>query len=264
MSLRTEINGSAASAEDLASLAQVNYGHFTSMQVRERGVRGFALHLDRLERSTLELFGIALDRECVREWTRRMIDDEPASLRITVFSRALDRNHLERPMSPDVMIARSSARDTPIAPLRIRSIVYERVLPHVKHVGTFGLFHFWRQARLAGWDDVLFTTAQGLVSEGSIWNIGFWDGSNVVWPDAPALPGITWQLLDSGLSMRSIRCERRHVNIGDMSGLRSAFIMNSGAVGRPIERIDEHAFVVDAELGTLLQTCYEAQPLERI
>lgn len=264
MSLRTEINGIAASADDLAFLAQVNYGHFTSMQLRERGVRGFALHLDRLERSTLELFGFALDRECVREWTRRMIGDDPASLRITVFSRALDRNHLERPMPPDVMIACGPARDSPLAPLRVRSITHERVLPHVKHVGTFGLLHFWRQARLAGWDDVLFTTARGSISEGSIWNIGFWDGSTVVWPDAPALPGITWQLLDAGLSMRGIRCERRPVNIGDMSSLRSAFVMNSGTVGRPIERIDDRAFVVDRDLATLLKASYEAHPLERI
>ena len=264
MSQRYEINGKPASADDLAFAGQVNYGHFTSMQVRQRSARGFGLHLDRLERSTLALFGMPLDRERVREWTRRMLDDAPASLRITVFSRAFDRAHPERAMAPDVLVATSAGREPSTTPLRVRTIAHERVLPEMKHVGTFGLFHHMRQARLAGYDDVLFTTPQGAISEGSIWNIGFWDGSSIVWPDAPALPGITWQLLDAGLAQRGVARARRNVHVDDLAALKGAFAMNSGAASRPIAGIDRREFAVDAELTRLLDDCYESQPWEPI
>jgi len=264
MSQRFEINGCAASVEDLAFLAQVNYGHFTSMQVRACSVRGFGLHLDRLERSTLELFGMPLDRARVCDWIRRVLDDAPASLRVTVFSRAFDRMHPERPAPPDVLVAASPGREPSSKPLRVRSIVHERVLPEVKHVGTFGLFQHLRQARQAGYDDVLFTTARGAISEGSIWNIGFWDGQSIVWPAAPSLRGITWQLLERGLSARGIPMVRRDLHAGDLGALRGAFAMNSAAASVPIARIDEHDFTIDAGLTRLLDECYESQPPERI
>ena len=38
-------NGKPASAEDLRALALVNFGHFTTVQVRDRCARGIDLHL---------------------------------------------------------------------------------------------------------------------------------------------------------------------------------------------------------------------------
>jgi branched-subunit amino acid aminotransferase/4-amino-4-deoxychorismate lyase len=43
-----EIDGEPASPQDLHRVAVMNYGHFTSMQVRQGRVPGFKLHLDRL------------------------------------------------------------------------------------------------------------------------------------------------------------------------------------------------------------------------
>jgi branched-subunit amino acid aminotransferase/4-amino-4-deoxychorismate lyase len=262
---RIELNGAPASSDDLAFLAQINYGHFTSMQVRERGARGFGLHLQRLERSTRELFGSELDIGRTREYIRRLlVDDASVSLRVTVFSRGFDRTHPERTVEPDVLVATSAAREPASTPIRMRSVVHERVLPHVKHVGTFGLFHCIREARLAGYDDALFTTVAGEVSEGSITNIGFWNGTGVVWPNAPALPGITQQLLEVGLRARGITCGSRRIHLDDLGEFRSAFLMNSGSAGQSVAQIDEVRFAVDPELGSLLADCYQAQPLERI
>ncbi|HBZ46612.1 MAG TPA: aminotransferase, partial [Stenotrophomonas sp.] len=53
-------NGHRASADDLAG-ALVNYGHFTSLQVRGGAVQGLDLHLRRLRQGTEELFGSTLD-----------------------------------------------------------------------------------------------------------------------------------------------------------------------------------------------------------
>ena len=264
MSQRIEINGHAAGVADLAGLSQLNYGHFTTMQVRMRAARGFDLHLDRLACATRELFGVPLDREQVREWIRRVLDDVPVSLRVTVFSRTFDRARPEQPVVPDVLVATSAARDPMAGPLRVCSVVHERVLPHIKHVGTFDLFHHRRAARLAGHDDVLFTTAAGAIAEGSIWNIGFWDGQSIVWPGAPALHGITWQLLERGLAAHGVPALRRELHLSDLGGMRSAFAMNSAAASVPIAGIDRREFVVDAELTHLLDACYGSQPWEPV
>ncbi len=261
---RIEINGCAPRIDALAFLAQVNYGHFTSMQVRGRCVRGLALHLQRLANATQDLFGSELDIEQVRRWMRQILDEDPVSLRVTVFSQSLDRAFLECPVPADVLIASSPARVVRTEPLRLKSARHERVLPQIKHVGTFGLFHEWRQARLAGFDDVVFTSAEGEISEGSIWNIGFWDGQRVIWPSAPALPGITLQLLDCGLRALGIETVIRPVFHDQMDGFRCAFTMNSGSVGPMIASIDSQHFEVDVDLNKLLSSAYDSQLMEAI
>ncbi|MEZ5462362.1 aminotransferase class IV family protein [Dokdonella sp.] len=261
---RVELNGRAPTTAEMAFLAQVNYGHFTSMQVRDGCVRGFGLHLDRLAMATRELFGSELDLERTRGWIRQVLDGRPASLRVTVFSTALDRSKPEGVTPADVLVAASPARIGRASPLRLQSVVYARDLPHIKHVGTFSLFHYLRQARLAGFDDVLFRTRGGEYSEGSTWNIGFWDGQNVIWPTAPALPGVTRNLLDEGLQAAGIRIVSRPVTAAELPALRSAFVMNAGWVGPQIECIDEFRLSVDPQLDEILGAAYESRPWEKV
>src|ERR1700679_3527084 len=68
-----EVNGGLATADGLSYPAIVNYGHFTSMQVRGGAVRGLGLHLSRLDLATRELFGTALDGELVRAYIRHAL-----------------------------------------------------------------------------------------------------------------------------------------------------------------------------------------------
>src|SRR5579883_194991 len=196
------LNGEPAGVDDLRCLVQVNYGHFTVMRVEQGGVRGLDLHLDRLQRTTRELFGTDLDRARVRDYLRRAVSGETRdlSVRINIFSRALDREHLDKPSSADVLVIAAPASQSPVTPLRLKSFRYTREVAAIKHVGTFALFHFRRMAQQAGFDDALFVDEEGRISEGSIWNIGFVDSKDgVVWPDAPQLDGISMQLLKSAL-----------------------------------------------------------------
>ena len=165
---RIELNGAPAQAEDLRALVQTNYGHFTSMQVQEGGVRGLGLHLDRLAHATQELFGCELDRELVREYLRQAIanDPRPRSLRVNVFSRALDRARMSAPAEVDILITVGAPAPAATAPLRLQSFRYQRELPAIKHVGTFPLFHYRRLAQQAGFDDALFITDDGCISDG--------------------------------------------------------------------------------------------------
>ena len=261
---RLTLNGCEPTLAELAVLAQLNYGHFTTMQVRERRVRGFGLHLQRLLTATRELFASELDVECLRAQIRQVLDDEPASLRITVFSLAFDRVRPELPVDADVLVTTSPARAPRSGPLRLKSMVFQRVLPHIKHIGMFGLLHLSRQARIDGFDDVVLTTVDGEIAEGSTWSIGFWDGRRVIWPSAPALPGTAQQLIQRGLREHGIACVTAPVRLDQLAGFHSAFMLNAGSVGPMIESIDAQNLHVDASVHGMLKAAWESQPMENI
>ncbi|HKP66264.1 MAG TPA: aminotransferase class IV [Casimicrobiaceae bacterium] len=263
---RCELNGAAASAADLRALATTNYGHFTAMQLEHGGVRGLDLHLARLDASTRELFGQPLAGALVRGYARRALDgfDGAASMRINVFARALQRERMAEPAAPDVVVSIGAPRRIETTPLRLKSFRYERVLPHVKHVGTFGMFHHRRLAQLDGFDDALFVDAGGAVSEASVWNIGFFDGKGIVWPDAPALRGISMQLLQKGLGERGVPSDSHRIAHADIGAFRSAFLTNCSCAVRPIGEIDGVGFTVDPELDAMLAACYASNAPQAI
>jgi branched-subunit amino acid aminotransferase/4-amino-4-deoxychorismate lyase len=263
---RSELNGGAVGMDDLRALALMNYGHFTSMQVLDGCVRGLDLHLQRLDRSTRELFGHPLDIETTRAYMRRVVGEVtgPISLRVNVFSRELDRDRLALPARPDVLVTTSTARTISATPLRVRSVRYERESPHIKHVGTFGLFQQRRLAQMAGYDDALFVDATGAVSEGSIWNVGFFDGERVIWPDAPALDGTSMQLLKAGLHERADAMLRRRIELSEIASFRAAFFTNSSCAVCPIASIDGIEFAPAPDLLALLEACMQRAPLQRI
>lgn len=251
------------SDDDLRLVALVNYGHFTAMQVRNGAVRGLGLHLERLDRSTRELFGTGLDPERVLAAIRPAAG-APVSLRINVFARDRDGISGGAPVQADLVVTTGPPAEPAVAPLRVQSVRHERFLPHVKHVGTFASTCLGRRARQRGFDDALFVDAGGRISEGTIWNVCFFDGERVVWPSAPALPGIAMQLLRRGLGWRGISWETREVRLDDLRSLGAAFATNSISAAQPIAAVDDVALPVDAELTALLIDCYEANPWEPV
>jgi branched-subunit amino acid aminotransferase/4-amino-4-deoxychorismate lyase len=262
----SHLNGKPAEAADLAAIALLNYGHFTSMQINDGRVRGRDLHLARLESATRELFGSALDLDELRRYMRGALGGRAGewSLRVSVFSRDFRRDHPAQPATPDVLTTVSAPRHGRSTPLRLKCFHHERVLPHIKHVGTFPLFHFRRLAQIDGFDDALFIDAKGAVSEASVWNIGFFDDSGIVWPNAPALSGISMQLLQNGLRKRGVATTSRSVTRADIGGFRSAFLSNSSRAVQPIAAIDDVNFAIDPELTALLEDCYAGNPWQEI
>ena len=71
------MDGVPVTADDLAALALVGYGHFTSMRLAGGRVRGLDLHLDRLVRDCETVFGARLDAGRVRELARRVASGRP-------------------------------------------------------------------------------------------------------------------------------------------------------------------------------------------
>lgn len=259
-----EINGAVAEATGL-SAALTNYGHFTSLQVRDGGTRGIALHLQRLQSSTRALFGTELDTADVRVWLRAALlrsgRQASCSVRITVFSTAFARDAQAASPPVDVLIAIDAPRHLATTPLRVQLRDYRRDTPHIKHLGTFGLFWQRRQAQSAGFDDALFAT-DGCITEGSTWNVGFFDDSGVVWPRGPMLDGTTQQLLKRALVDTGIPSVERTLRLEDLQGLRGAFIANSSGVGTGIVAVDAHVFSGAADLLAQVGDAYRRIPFE--
>ena len=260
------LNGEEAGAAALGALAQANYGHFTSLQVRGGAAQGLALHLRRLARGTVELFDATLDVEAVRAWMRQAAAAAggDCSLRVTVFARGFDHRDPLRALVPDVLVAATAPATPPPHPLRLQARPFRRPVPHLKHVGTFPLFHHRRQARLAGYDDALFVLEDGpqaRVAEGTVWNIGFWDGAGVVWPQAPALRGTGERLLQDGLEAAGVAQRWRPVRLEDLPALRGAFAINATGL-QAVAAVDAVAWGPDAELQALLREALARAPWE--
>jgi branched-subunit amino acid aminotransferase/4-amino-4-deoxychorismate lyase len=236
------------------------------MQVRAHRVRGLDLHLGRLRRDSLELFGQAVDGERVLGHLRKMTDGLPGdlSVQVNLFSRDERAVEAGRAVEPDILIRAGPPAEAGTEPLRVQTRTHERLLPEVKHVATLGLVYHWRRARQDGFDDVLFMDRDGFVSEGSIWNLCLFDGEEVVWPAAPALRGITMQLVQAGLARAGVPSATRPVHRDDLPGFQSAVLMNSIAPGQPVAGIDEVELPDHKDLLAMVRRAYttsEAQSL---
>lgn len=258
------LNGKPATSDALRALALANYGHFTSMQVRNGAVQGRELHVKRLEDATQALFGAALDGASALQQAAHALASaglRDASVRITVFSTHFDYRAPGRAVVPDVLVSLSppSAAEKPA--LRVKTYPFVRPLPQFKHVGTFPLFHYRRQALADGFDDALFVDPAGQVVEGSIWNLGLWDGHAVTWPEGPALRGTAERLLQAALTRAGVPQRSTPVLRDDLARFRAAFACNASGL-QPVVAVDGVAWGADTGLMARLAGTLGALPWE--
>jgi branched-subunit amino acid aminotransferase/4-amino-4-deoxychorismate lyase len=259
VAVRSELDG-VPLGPDAFVATMTSYGHFTAMQVRDGRVRGLAHHLARLTTSTRLLFGAELDVERVRAYVRQAIAGEPAlSVRVLVLTRSFDE-----PMTPEILVRTLPPHPVDPAPLRLRTVRYQRDLPQVKHLGTFGLIHHARQAELAGYDDALFVDHAGRISEASVWNAGFLAGDTVVWPEAEVLPGITMLVQQEALRRLGVPQETREVEPADLGGFDAMFLTNSETPGRPVASVDDFVLPPGDRAVKLLAEAYETVAWDEI
>jgi branched-subunit amino acid aminotransferase/4-amino-4-deoxychorismate lyase len=112
------------------------------------------------------------------------------------------------------------------------------------------------QANKAGYDDAVLITSDGRICESTVANIGLLDHGTVVWPEAPVLRGITWQLLDQVLGQRGIEVRRRPVSLESAANFAGAFLANSIGVV-PVSRIGQHEYQSDNATVTRIRLTYD-------
>jgi branched-subunit amino acid aminotransferase/4-amino-4-deoxychorismate lyase len=246
---RIEIDGEPASPARLGAIVLGGgYGHFTAMQVRDGRTRGLHLHLSRLDAASREMFGTGLDGGHVRGLIRHALRPDVADASVRVI--------VQRPREQEPPWVTVTVRPPggPLPSSRLQSVPYQRSMAHIKHLGDFGQGYYGRLAETNGFDEALLTGPDGLISEGSITNIGFFDGETVVWPAAPMLAGITMQLVASGLGFAQAR---RPVRLAELSSFASVFITNSHGVAT-VTSVDSRELAVDREFAAAVADCYES------
>jgi len=254
---RIKVDGQDATLEQLSVAALAHYGHFTAMQVRDRRVRGLDLHLARLDAANREMFGPGLDAGQVRARIRHALggaDTRDASVRVYVY---------EVPKGTSLMVTVRPPGAMQATPWRLQTVPYQRSLAHIKHMGDFGQSYFRRLARRNGFDEALLTGAGGEITEGSVTNAGFFDGAAVIWPSAPALHGITMQLVERTLPAFGMSSRRAPVHPADLGSFTAAFVTNSRGIA-PVGQVDDRTLPPDGMLLGRLTEAYESTDWDRI
>ncbi|GLY08465.1 aminotransferase class IV [Actinoplanes sp. NBRC 101535] len=260
--LNIELNGRVPSdVAEIQRLATVNYGHYTSMQVRGRAVRGLALHLARLSDGNEEFFDYRMgidDEQRLLGLIRHALGTETdASVRVGFVAP------LARGAAPDVLISVSDpVDDTAGRPLHVRTDHYQRDWPAQKNAATMGSMYAVRRARLAGYDDALFVGPDNRISEGTTWNVAFYDGDRVIWPEAPMLKGVTMVLLQLALTMNGTPWSIRPVDAVELPLMTGAAAVNSICPAQPVAGIDGVPFPATDKLVALLRDAGESIPFD--
>lgn len=249
------VDGTLADAEGLAAFAVAEVGHYTSMQVRGGGTRGLELHLDRLATAHATIFGTTLERDAVRAALASAIGDRPdATLRLTVIEDEPDQPHLltdvRAPLDPS-----SDLRS-------LRPVPFVRAFAGLKHLATFPQRRFAEMVTAAGFDDALLVGPGGVVGETSVANVAFVDGVELVWPDAPVLRGVAWQLLDDIAAITGMVVRTEAVLLEELGRFDGALLANSIGV-ESVGRIGEHVHWTERHpLVDRLAAAYESLPLD--
>jgi len=256
------IDGRPANATDLSQLSFAGYAHFTAMQVRQGKVRGLDLHLERLRTASTELFGHAHEEEEVRRLLRAAIGKNAPdlSLTATAFPSMGEFTDGATRCKPSMLIRTSPASSGPEGPFALAVVEHERFLPHIKHTGEAAKTFYLRHATQTGFDDFVLQDSDGRLSEGSIWNLAFWDGDAVIWPEAKMLVGTTQNIVRRQLETRGVPQRTDPVTVTDLYNMKGAVIMNSWTPALAVNRIGDAHLPEAPGFYDLLHDAFDSEP----
>lgn len=263
---QTFLNGRAIPSSELTRLAFAGFAHFTSLQVRNRMIKGLDLHLGRLRQASIELYGKALADELVRSYINSAVESGPVDQSITVIMHSPIGEFTAHSMDiePEVLIRTAPPENGPTGPLRLAAIHHERPLAEIKHVGEIGKTYYLHQAVRQGFDDAVFVNTYGYLSEGTIWNLAFWDGENVIWPKAQILKGTMMSMVQRQLNQLDIPQRSESITLKRLAELKGAAVMNSWTQGVSVSEIASNAFTHSEQLISLLHRAYNTEPAKKV
>ena len=243
-----EVNGSEADQAAVSLLEHEGWGHFTAMQVRGGMTRGLDLHLSRLEAAHREIYGRELSGQEVRARIRHALGDRAdASVRVYGYWAG-------------VIVTVRGPQDMPRRPHAMTAVQFQRPLARLKHVGSWG--QGWA-ALAAGFDERLLTDETGLISEGTITNVGFWRNGTVIWPDAPKLDGITMLALRRQLTAAGVRQADEPVRVQSLGSYQGMILCNSHGWA-PVGRVDDLIIPQDETFTGVIAAAMDGCPWDEI
>lgn len=262
MIARTWRDGQETTQTDLGGSPPAGFAHFTAMQVRSGRVRGLDLHLRRLIDATARLYGRHLSPDLLRDRMRQALAAGPADVSMTVAIQPVE-GEFHPPIDGagagvHVHVQTSSPANGPTGPVGLMLVEHERFMPDVKHIGEGAKTYYLWQAVAAGMDDAAFVNRAGHLSEATIWNLAFFDGTSVLWPSADKLLGTTMQVVQRGLDLLGVPQREVHVHPTDLPKL-SAVVMNSWTPGVAVYRIDHHHLRLEESFIALLHEAYRQE-----
>ncbi|MGP8000960.1 MAG: aminotransferase class IV [Streptosporangiaceae bacterium] len=246
-----EVNGHAADEAAVSLLEHEGWGHFTAMQVRRGRTRGLDLHLSRLEAAHREVYGRALDGEEIRAGIRHALGGQlDASVRVYGY------------WAGQIVTVREP-QDMPRRPQSMTALHFQRPLARLKHVGSWGQGRFREIALAAGFDEGLLVDEAGMISEGTITNVGFWRDGTVIWPDAPKLQGITMLLLRRQLAAAGVPQAERSVRVQDLASYDGMILCNARGWA-PVSRVDDLMISQDQAFIGVIAAAIDGCPWDEI
>jgi branched-subunit amino acid aminotransferase/4-amino-4-deoxychorismate lyase len=263
---QTLLNGKFIPSSEITKLAFSGFAHFTAIQVRNRKIKGLDLHLERLNKASLTLYNRSISDTLIRSYIRSAIKNAPLdhSITITIYSPKGEFTVQSMDIEPAVLIRISAPSNGPVGPLRLAAINHERPLAQIKHVGEIGKTYYLHQAVKQGFDDAIFVNKNGHVSEGSIWNLVFWDCESVIWPKANMLKGTMMGVVQRQLSLLNIPQREETITMSRLSSFQGAAVMNSWTAGVIVTEIESIKFTETKEFIALLHNAYKAEPLVQV
>ncbi|MCA3243719.1 MAG: aminotransferase class IV [Alphaproteobacteria bacterium] len=124
----------------------------------------------------------------------------------------------------------------------LKTVAHIRELPQVK-TANYGIgYYAARQVAGSAYDDVLFTTPQGYVTEATRSNVFFiMPGGKLVTPKSGMLYGITRQVVLELVQDLGIECQEADLTPTDIYQAEAAFTTGSIAELVPARSLDDHA-----------------------
>jgi branched-subunit amino acid aminotransferase/4-amino-4-deoxychorismate lyase len=246
-----EVNGHEADDAAVSLLEHEGWGHFTAMQVRRGRTRGLDLHLSRLEAAHRDVYGRALGGEEVRSSMRHALGgQQDASVRVYGYWAGL-------------IVTVREPHDMPRRPHSMTALHFQRPLARLKHVGSWGQGRFREIALAGGFDDGLLVDETGIISEGTITNVGFWRDGTVIWPDAPKLEGITMLLLRRQLTAAGIPQADGPVRVEDLASYDGMVLCNARGWA-PVSHVDNLVIPQDQAFNGVIAEAIDRCPWDEI
>ncbi len=121
-----------------------------------------------------------------------------------------------------------------------------------------------REAVKEGFDDAAFADRAGRISEATIWNLVFWDGEAIVWPDADVLPGVTMTIVRRQLDVLGVSQRQVPITTESLGKLRGAAVMNSWTPGVAVNVIGASKVPISEPFVELLHRAYWAEPAVKV